>query len=323
MFKKAYCLLTVFLVLSLSNLSLAQSDISFVFTDSPQKIEVIVGSSTQLDVKVKNIGDLDNFVELSVETTAPVSVSVVPGLQRVDRGATGIFSLSFLSSPTNVVNSYQSILRLKGNGVEVKREFTLVILPTPEKKFEINNDYLVSLNKFENFQKRFQEVKDSGCVLVAPGDVSSTTPKQIVASLQDAKDTLEKTRIAIKEDDFVTANVNGEKAKGLIEKVEGEINLLRSAQQECEDEKLRVSGYITGTAVSTTVGLVVIAVIVALLVYRHYSNLPKVRKLLPSSNVNIKAKSAEPPAKPDPYHGMGRVGNRRDFQYEFKKKDEK
>ena len=321
MVKKAYCLFAAFLVLSLASLSLAQSDLSFVFTDSPQKIEVVVGSSTQLNVNVKNIGDLDNFVELSVETTAPVSVSVVPGLRSIEKGASGTFSLSFLSSPTNVVNSYQSFLRLKGdNGVDVKREFSLVILPTPEKKFEINNEYLASLNKFEGLSKRFDEVKNSGCVLVSPGDVSSITPKQIIASLQDAGDTLEKTRIAIKEDDFVIANVNGEKAKELISKVDSEINVLRASQKACEDEKARISGYVAGTAVSTTVALVVIAVVVALLVYRHYSNLPKVRKLLPSGDIKIKAKSEEAPARPDPYQGMNKLGNRKDFQYEFKKK---
>ena len=319
---KSYSLLIVSVLVSLlAPAAVLSQDLSFVFTDSLSEVEVSVGSSAVKEVSVKNIGDFESIVELSVETTAPVSVGVVPGSLSISRSATGAFSLSFLSSPTNVVNRYPSKLRLRGNnGVDVSKDFSIVILPTADKKIEINANYLSTLNKFENLQKRFDQVKDSGCVLVSPGDVQAVTPKQIVSSLQDLKDVLEKTRIAIKESDFVTANVEVEKSGQLAAVVESEINSLRGLQESCEEDKARVSGYVAGGVLTTTVGIIVIVVIVGLLVYRHYTRLPKVRKLLPSGQVKIHTPS-EPAEKPaGPYHGLGRIEKRKGFNYEFKKK---
>jgi len=312
-----------FLVASLILVSLAvptfvvgQSDLTFVFLDAPAQVEVVVGSSTTQEIRVKNIGDFDNVVQLDVETNGPLSVSVVPGSLQVARGSTGTLSLSFLSSPTNVVNRYPSKLKLKGNGVDLAHQFDIVILPTQEKKFDINNGYLSSLNKFENLEKRFEQVKEGGCLLVQSSDLSAATPRQISESLQNIGDTLEKTRIAIKEDDFVTANVEEEKSKYLVSKVEAEINSLRGAQEECEKEQSRLSSYVTGGVVATSIGIIVIVAIVAFVAYRHYTRLPKVRKLLPSGDVNVKVKNTE--HKPELHPGIKRVG--RDFKYEFKKK---
>ncbi len=301
-----------------STLGLAQSTETFVFLDFPSQVQVVVGSSSIQSVSVKNIGDYVNVVDLSVETTAPISASVTPGSQQIDRGDTGTFSLSLLSSPSDVINRYPSKLHLRGNGVDVTKDFTLVVVPTPEKKFEINSNYLVLLNKYESLNKRFSEVKGSGCVLVRAGDVNAVAPKQIVDDLQTLNDKVEKSRIAIKEDDFVTADVETNKGKDLSNKIDSDINSLRAAQESCEADKARVSGYLTGGTLGTTLGIVVIVALLGLMAYNHYSKKPEIRKLIPSSSPMPKSGSTNLAQHP----GVKRVGQGRpEFRYEFRKKD--
>lgn len=319
MFKKSYSVFAVSLVLaalSLPGFVLGQQSDSFVFLEFPSQVEVVVGSSTIKDVSVKNIGDYVKVVELFVETTAPVSVGVIPGSQQVDRGATGTFTLSFLTSPTNLINRYPSKLRLKGGGVEAEKDFTLIILPTPEKKFEINGNYITLVNKYEALQKRFSEVKDSGCVMVQPGDINAIAPKHVVDGLQTLNDKVEKTRIAIKEDDFVTADVEASKGKELANRVEADINRLRSAQEDCEGEKSRISSYLTGGVATTSIGIIVIVALLGFMAYRHYSSQPKVRRLIPSSYPVQKPSNSSTNLTHHP--GVKRV--ERGFKYEFKKR---
>ncbi len=294
--------------------ALAQEN-SVVFSDAPSQVEIISGSSSIVDIKVTNIGDSSKTFELDVETAAPVSASILPGTVTLDKGQSATFSLSFLSSSTNPINRYASKLKLKGDGVNVIKEFSIVVLPTPEKKFGINNEYIVLLNKYENSKKRFDQIKDIGCVLVEAGDINAVTPKGIVDSLQDLNDNLEKTRIAIKENDFLTASIEQEKGAQLTDKVEADINSLKSSQEACEEDKLRVSGYLTGGFIGTSIGVIIIVVIVGLVVYSHYTRLPRVRKLIRSENHYMKPKTeSNLGGRP----GVTRVG--RDFKYEFKKK---
>ncbi len=318
MLKKAWFLLTLFVVLALSLSADAQivkpTDYVFVFLDFPSEIEMTAGSSLIKDVYVKNIGDYSSLVELTLETTAPISASVVPGSMIIEKGDTGIFSLSLLPSESAAIGKHPSKLQLRGRGVNLEKGFTITITPSPEKKFEINNNYLVLLNRYESLKKRFEQIRDSGCVLVQAGDVTAVAPKQIVDSLQNLNDKVEKIMIAIKENDFVTANVEEEKGDQLANLVEADINSLKSAQDSCEEEKSRVSGYLVGGAVGTTLGIIIIVAVLGLGAYRYYMKMPRVRKLIPSTHPAHKGPSTNLASHPN----VKRLD--RNFRYEYRKK---
>lgn len=302
----------IFLFSILAPSALSQETNQLVFIDMPSEVSVDVGSSSIIQVVVKNTAEYSKTAELGIETAAQVSVSIVPGTVVLGRGESATFTLSFLSSQSNQINRYPSKIKLSGG---VEKGFTILVLPTAGKKFEINNDYIVLLNKYENSKKRFEQVKDSGCVLVEAGDVNAVTPRQISDSLQNLNDNVEKTRIAIKENDFLTASIEQVKGSQLADKVESDINSLRGSQESCENEKLRVSGYLTGGAIGTAAGLIIIVVIIGAVVYNHYTRLPRVRKLIRSESHYMKPKSE---SNMEGRPGVTRA--ERDFKYEFRKK---
>ncbi|HLD41993.1 MAG TPA: hypothetical protein VJB06_03075 [archaeon] len=312
--KTALFAATLILMSLLAPSSILAEESGVVFSDAPSEVQITAGSSSIVDIKVANTGDSAKTFELDIETAVPVSASIIPGTVTLKKGESSAFKVSFLSSSTNTINRYPSKLKLRGEGVDVVKEFFIVILPTAEKKFEINNNYLVLLNRYENLKKRFEQVKGIGCVLVEAGDVNAVTPKAIVDSLGDLNDNLEKTRISIKENDFLTASIEEEKGRRMTDKVEADINSLKASQETCEDEKLRVSGYLTGGFIGTAIGVIVILVIIGLVVYNHYTRLPKVRKLIRAESHYLKPKTDSLPRNPN----VTRVG--RDFRYEFKKK---
>jgi len=310
---KAILLIPIFVALLLPAYVFAQSlDYGFVFLDFPAEIEIPAGSSAIAEVAVKNIGRLSNIVELEIETTAPISASIVPGSLAVAEGGTGVFSISFFRPPENVINKYPSKLRLKGKNVDVTKDFILLLTPSPEKKFEISNNYLVLLNRYESLSKKFGQVRDTGCVFVEAGDVTAVTPKQIVDSLQQLRGIVGDTKTAVDKGDFVTASIEEGKGAGLADRIDSEINSLKTSQESCENEKSRVSSYLTGGAIGTTLGIVVIVVILGLATWKHYKNAPRVRRLIRTPGYSISSKPQEQPS------GVKRV--ERDFKYEFRKK---
>ncbi len=310
---KAILLVPIFVALLLPAYVFAQTlDYGFVFLDFPAELEISAASSTMTHVPVKNIGRLSNIVELEIETAAPISASILPGSLAVAEGSIGVFTVSFLPSSGDVVNKYPSKLRIKGRGVDITKDFTLVLAPSPEKKFEISNNYLVLLNRYESLGKKFEQVKDTGCVLVEAGDVTAVTPKQIIGSLQELKGIVDKVKSAVDENDFVTASIEEEKGQELANRVEFEVNALKISQESCEQDKSRVSSYLTGGAIGTTVGIVIIAVVLGLVTYKHHTRLPKVRRLIRTPKYSISEQ------KQNQAPGVNRV--ERDFKYEFRKK---
>ncbi len=305
-------------VLLLPLYAAAQStDYAFVFLDFPAEVQMEAGSSKIMEVAVKNIGDYGNTVSLELETTAPISASVVPGSIRVERGLTGKFTLSLLSSPSDAINKYQSKLALKGIAVDLVKEFTITILPSQAKKSEINNNYLVLSNNYESLKKRFDQIRDSGCVVVQPGDAAAVTPAQVTDSLEKFHQSVEKTGAAIKADDFVAASLEIEKVGGLTGSIENKINALKSAQESCEDDKSRVSGYLAGGMVATGVSVVIIVVILGIFTYRYYTRrLPGVRRLIRSGATPPSASRSV--SQESQHKAVTHV--EREFRYEFRKK---
>lgn len=162
----------------------------------PSDISLLPGESTTTTISVSEASSKTTNVKLSVITDAAVNASTT--VETCDTPCD--FTVSIIAEDDAEIGIFDSTFKAFASFAEDASEsksFTLNILPTEEKKVEIEDDYLALLPLMTDLQKQFDTLK---------GQLPPENLTELSALVDEMNDLSAQIQTALDEGDFLKAN---------------------------------------------------------------------------------------------------------------------
>lgn len=185
------------------------------FTQSPNLVQVLQGSTSSVEIKVKNTGTLSQGVTLTITGIDNGWYSIKNSTLTIFSGLTGTFSLNFTVPSTTDVKDYSGSYDIKGSNATISQNFTLRILPSNETKTKIADSFALVNLDVSKLENKINKLNSDGV------NVSTIQPQ-----LNDLKSLVTQTDSYISSNDYFNAYQNIQKIKVNIQSIENQLNSL-------------------------------------------------------------------------------------------------
>ncbi|MFH1445472.1 MAG: hypothetical protein ABIF08_03260 [Nanoarchaeota archaeon] len=198
---------------------------SLLITDYPSSMEILLGESYTTTVTVNNTGEVAGKVKLSVEL-AGIETDITPTETTISSGDSKTFEVEITVPDTfdigNHATKFKAYVSLD-TSIYDTADFTLTVLPTEEKKQEINQSYY-------NYEYQLNGLIDDFNDLVAQGKLSQENITHIENLINQSGGLLDNILAAIITENYITAN-------DLMNDLNATLNNIASALEQFEEEE--------------------------------------------------------------------------------------
>ena len=185
------------------------------FTQSPSIIQIVQGSASSTEIKVKNTGSLSQDVTMTLTGIDNNWYSIKNTTLKIFSGLTGTFSLNFTIPSTADVKDYNVVYQAKGSNATISQNFTLRVLPSNETKIKIADSFTQVKSDVSALENKINQLNSNGI------NVSSIQPQ-----LNELKSLVTQTDSYISSNDYFNAYQNIQKIKSNIQNIETQLNSL-------------------------------------------------------------------------------------------------
>lgn len=129
----------------------------------PSTLSIVQGESQKFDIDVENDGDTDESgLELEVTGINSGWVSSTPNDLDLDSGNDDDFKVNITVPSDALVKSYSLTFKVSNDDVSDSKTSTLNVLPSEDKKLEINNTYDTCLENYTQLEEMMNEMVRQG-----------------------------------------------------------------------------------------------------------------------------------------------------------------
>ena len=193
----------------------------------PQKVEMLMGDSSTFEVEIKNTGVTVSLTKLTV-TVDGIDVSIVPASRALLQSETFKYMVTVTAGDSVDVGKYSGSLTASiatDTNIKQTKSFEVHVLPTEEKKAEINELYANYSGIFTDVKADFEHFKSLGFVEESELTTVQTVFDALERTMGDAEE-------ALGTDDYVTAYISLKQFNNFYNQFNAEMEKLEYVQTE-------------------------------------------------------------------------------------------